>query len=492
MAAFPRRLLAGVAMIALFTALPCRPASAELDFNLQTITTRIAFSDNGELESDNREPTLTLRTGAGVSATYRATRLNAALSANVPLDFRVLGDLENSDDVELGQNVAFGGAVIPWPERFTIGFDVTSRRELPDDEDRISFDPISDNRNRSTVTNLSVDPGLTLPIGRYAFLTAATGFRVSLTGRDNSNDTDNQTYLARLSSGLGFSRLNWSLSYNLSQSSGGEGGDTDSENYTFNTGYRINEHFRVNGSVGFRKLTGRSPFSNDQDDGLTWNIGVNYTLSDRVSFNVSYGDQFGTRTVNGSVQARVAENWFVTASASERLDLLERFVAFDRIFFDPQTETFFDGLTGLDVELSDFGFGIAEEVSVLRNYQLSLGGTYDRLGISVGFSAQRRQFEARDNELQANVNLDVSYELGTKWRVSTRLDYRFESGDTGAEESERTVGSSLRLSRELGANGRNLVFAYTRTQRRQDDSPLGIEGREYTENSASVALTFSL
>lgn len=273
------------------------PAAAGVWRATPSLEVAETWTDNVNLDTVEREYDFITRITPGINVTGQGGRLNMFLDykANFLIFAR---DDENTDlrhqlrsslDSELVDDWLFLDARASINQQFLERGGSISRND----------DNVTDNRR--TVQNYSISPSVRRPLGTFA--TAVARYRVGYVrvgAPENTvivpvaeilDDTLTNQGRLELNSGRRFTRLNWQLSADYTHYDRFNG-RRNSERTTFiaDGGYRVSQWLRLEGMVGYEKLTDTTLFS--RPSGFIWNVGGTLTPGPRTSLTVRGGRRY--------------------------------------------------------------------------------------------------------------------------------------------------------------------------------------------------------
>lgn len=273
------------------------PAAAGVWRATPSLEVAETWTDNVDLDSVEREYDFITRITPGINISGRGGRLDMFLDykANFLIFAR---DDENTDLRHQLRSSLNSEVVEDW---LSLDARASINQQFLERGGSISRNDDNVTDNRRTVQNYSISPSIKRPLGTFA--TAVARYRVGYVrvgAPENTtvipvaeilDDTMTQQGRFELNSGRRFTRLNWQLSADYTYYDRFNG-RRDSERTIFmaDGGYRVNQWLRLEGMVGYEKLTDRTLSS--RPSGFIWNAGATLTPGPRTTLSFRGGRRY--------------------------------------------------------------------------------------------------------------------------------------------------------------------------------------------------------
>ncbi len=462
----------------------------------------LSYSSNVDLNpEESAETALTIATRYFESLRINEARYNALLSANISFE----SDLIGPDSLNINQTIRGFGTATIIPDFLSVEANISSTRELRDQNAAVSANESSGRDNFRTVNSFEISPDFErlVSLGPYAFVSANYSERRNLLGGSDENDSDetnnnddnsnSRAGSVSINSGRHFSRLNFSqvFSYNITtRNQNQETGDLTQEttvikSFISNYGYRVSPILDLNWSVGLE--SNQSSDGNLFDtEGLTWDIGFTYRPLQEMTISFTRGNRFGGTTYNGSIFYRLSSYITLQGSVSDTLDTVVRTFNEGLVGVDPFTGELIDIQSGLPLDFNDPNFGIQDEISRNRTISGTVSMFYRRNNLSLSTSIQRRKFEFQSNSSTRNLNVNYSRTVNNRTDFSAFSSYRVNKTDSPTIPQSTTLSGGLNYSYQR--NSKFSVRLSASHSRRL--SPL--EEEKFKENAFSISLILNL
>lgn len=448
------------------------------------------ISDNIDLDPDGEEETGLISDVVGNFSVQRTSaRLRANYSGNVTLRYQTGGDDEG---LELLPNVRGLGNIEAIEDLFFID---TANSVSQQTLDSRSGDTES---SRETVQTHSISPYLVNRFGgfasaelRYRFNHVRTDDSSSRAPGDNriSERTTTQTVSSSLTSGIDFSRLQWSINALASETDRSDDNDIERRLVTLNTEYAVDRQFSLIGSIGYESFDEDEErgvdvvlSSAEEFSGLTWRTGFRWRPSRRMDLEATYGRRDDDDSLDAKLGYDIGPRTRLTASYAERLETgeerLERNLS--TIGEDPVTGELIDTSTGLPFDDSTGSTSVVSDVTRTKTFRADLSGTRGRNTFRVGsFYSEQKDVNtsifAADDETATGINGSWSR------RLNPRTNFNLRGSFVNTEfENENREDQEYSLSTGVDHNLFSNVNAFANYRYRQKVSDL--EADEYTEN----------
>lgn len=366
--------------------------------------------------------------------------------------------------------------------------------------------------NRTEVSTWRVSPYLTHRFGSSAVLLARYTRDSVSTGRDGYGDTDGDSYSLSLSS-PNERRIGWNLRYDRQDLRDKLAGESSTESISAGLSWRLLPSLVLTGGGGYddndySALGGRTRGGN-------WNLGFQYTPSQRTSLTASIGHRyFGkSRALSAMHRSRqtvwnISFDEAVTTTRSQFLlpSTVDTFSLLDRLFApnfpDPEQRRLaiaaYLQATGLPPVLTDDVNYLSNRYMLQKQFQASVGLRGARSTLLLSLYDTRREalsvaqtdssllgsslFNLNDNTRQRGLGANFTYRLSSRASAYGLLNAaRSNSLSTGIRQTTRglRVGLQRQFQRTLQGN--------LELRRLQGSGTNG--GISYTENAISATLS---
>jgi len=258
------------------------------------ITPRISvaeiFSDNINLDDDDKESDLVTEITPGISIHGEGGRLKA------DIDYQMQNAIYASNSDANGtfhQLDAFANAELA-KSLFFVDASSTMGQALISADNTVSTGNLNNAGNRTDFATYSLSPYATPHFGGYADgLFRYTHSEVIYD--EGASDASTNSFDAGLVSGRNFGPLSWSANYNYSDEQRDSASNTTYENADGQARYRVSKHFSLIGSAGYANNDLES--SEDVENGSYWAVGGFLQPSRYYSLEAQQGNNLSTATV---------------------------------------------------------------------------------------------------------------------------------------------------------------------------------------------------
>jgi len=376
--------------LGIFCFLLSSPVWAEFKLT-PSISLREEYDDNIFLTADNEEDDFITTITPGISLGYDTERLKLSL------DYRFIAwfYMHHSSENEISHNVQLDSTLTVLRDFLFL--------KVTDAYSRVTIDQrrqvVQDNRfvNTTDSNHFSVNPYLEYPLS--GTLKVKTGYTYENIWYKSDEGDDEESHLMTAGVIKEFSpKFTTSLFYTYSihnLKTGGDLNDYDRQDVTFGANYQLTQKLSLNGSFGHAWLNYKEGDNHDSD---TWDANAQYQITESVSFQIGYAQNFAT-----SVDAGVSENETIFASLTRHgtVSLSLRAFKQDSTYIDQDREDKTTGITasasypitpnltgrvsGLytynkflpeEEKVNRYGAGISFDYA-LRLMTISLGYSYD-------------------------------------------------------------------------------------------------------------------
>ena len=275
-------------------------------------------------------------------------------------------------------------------------------------QDRISFDNLSLNANRTDVTTYTISPYLTHNFGDYATTLLRFSRNEVLYDTKVRNDTKGDSYLFRVNNGSKFKRMIWGASHERNEISAVQ--DIVIEKSELLLGYRI-------GPKTTARLVGGYEDNDYPHDAVRggisesyWNAGLSWTPSHRTLIELSGGERFFGKTASLSVQQSSRQMDVGIAYREDVTTISQLALRAGRA--DAQQE-----VTDARFLDEEFFTELTDEVFVRKNTSAFIVRRKGNSDVSLRIFDEKREYQSSGNE-------EKSYgaSLGGRARLAARLD----------------------------------------------------------------------
>ncbi len=458
-----------------------------------TLGTFLTFTDNVALVPNAlKDPGLVVTVAPGIVLRATTRRFAASLDADVQLRYKeVLGgntlnvdegfepvlDLLGASTTEVVSNLLF----------FDLNAAITQQAQ--DSNDATSLSPFVDT-NRSTTASIVARPFIQHRLGDYANGTLT----YTLSTFTRADDEDNSSSVAdafsddsernifneiryRLDSGTEFSKFRWGFNTSASNETRSEQSDVRRAEVGVDGRYPLNRQFDFTASVGYQWF--RDGTSNDFN-AIFWSVGGDYHPSPRFQLALSFGQRDDQRNVSASLNYDISPRTNFSLSYSEQLTTSEE--AFTQsvggLQRDADGNIIGAGGQPFDPATGDFQFD--DETEFRRSFNAAFS---TRQGRNVfGLNGRITLQESRPEETNNN-----TYSISGSWtrtfdpRTTGQLSVGYTiDRDEGVDDN--TFSAQVRVDRILlpTLDG----FATYGFQNRDSN----VNAREFTENVVTLGL----
>lgn len=442
------------------------------------------FSDNVNLQENDRVSDLVLRASPEISLRGKSNRFEGAL--NYSADF--LWFLRDGDtDVRHNLFGLANAEVIR--NRFFLSGRATIQETFLDREEGFSGSIANRSANRQVLQTYTGEARFQ---GRFNNIADwSIGYELGLTFSpaddldDDSlttffSDTVSHEVTALVDSGQRFHNLRWQLSANsrrVDRSINGTG-DFEDDRAKFDLTYNFTREFAVVGAVGVSNNEFNTAFLDN--DGFFWNAGFLWSPSDRLSLTARAGRDGNRTTYSGNLFHRISRRVNLEANYSDVLST-------NSLVLNDNLDTFnfnnqfgiVDG-SGRTLSNVDPNFTLSDVDFRQRSGRVRLEWLKKRTTFFVTGDAEWRTFDNNTGTARSfggsagyNRNLDRQSTL----RITA--SYRRTEFESSAREDDFILGSvswTRRLSQHL-----NLSVAYNYSDRLSNEA-----GRDIRENAISA------
>lgn len=456
------------------------------------------YTDNVELDEDDKESKFITVVRPTLNLVGKGRRANVSLIS--AFEFNNAGGgadsfsprISANADAELVEDLLF------------IDADLSSNQSTIDSFSAAGNSQLNRSDNITTTYDYSVSPYIVKRFGQTADFNLRYTYDDQINKGDELSDSVQQSVQATLKSGEDFSRINWTLSTDYTEtdfdddnSTAPSGQDANSERLSSSVtlGYQLTRQFQIKGTLG-KEWNNYETFDNDDTDDQFWDVGFVWTPTKRTSLDAGYGKHYYSTTPRLSFSHQTRKTTFKTSYTRSLTDTRsERRNANVFSFSDAQLEQLdeFDltdaQLDDLEQAYSDFYFltdnptfrnqGIF--VNELFESSLSVKGKRSTATIFYRESKQIRE-DVDEDGVFTSYGVRLERKLSSKYTLNSRLtldDRKDQSGFT----AERTQWY-LSLRRQLGVRTA-VSLAYSHGDRDSDRI-----NDDYKENR--ISLNFSI
>lgn len=258
------------------------------------ITPRISvaeiFSDNINLDDDDKESDLVTEITPGISIHGESARLRA------DIDYEMQNAIyaRNSDANGTFHQLDASATAEVAKNLFFVDADSKMGQSIIDAQKTISNNNINNAGNRADFYTYSLSPYLTPHFGGYADgIFRYTYSQVIYDG--NTSDANINSFDAGLASGRKFGPLSWLANYNYTDEQRDSASNETYENADAQARYRINNHFSLVGSAGYSNNDYQT--SDTIENGSYWAVGGFLQPNRYYSLEAQQGNNLSTATV---------------------------------------------------------------------------------------------------------------------------------------------------------------------------------------------------
>lgn len=350
-------------------------------------------------------------------------------------------------------------------------------------------DSFDTNGNTNTYYRYSLSPVLSRRLKDFATYNLRYNYNEVINTADSVSNSSSDSWSTNLESGSS-SRVSWDLfgdyrkvSYDNSDLFYEEDGtavpreDSELKSAGLNLGYRIDRRWQVTGTYGW-EWNDFQTYNDEDTDGKTWDLGVNWTPTPRTKVSVGMGDRFFGKTPRFSISHRHKRNVF---SASYR-----KSITFGR---DILTE-------GNDFNQSVRNFSSQNSQSPIIDERFTLGYTYTGRRASINFIGSHSDQTQEDNGEKStydDIALTFSPLISRTYTMSATVSWRqdeprsiFGQNSTQLANNSEAWTTSLTVGRELNER-MNISLNYRYTDQQSDN-----QFSEYQENRIMATLNIRL
>ena len=428
----------------------------------------LVYSDNIDLTATDTEDEIITVVTPSISLQGKGGRANVSLIGSV--EFNDLSRGTKSVNPRMQANA--GAEVV----ENLLFFDARAHAS------QNSVDPFSINygnslytENSSTSYGYSLSPYISTRLADLANVELRYTFDDIIHSGNTGDNSRNHALDVSLVNGVS-QRLNWGLYGSYKKSDYSDADDTILRSADLRMGYRINRKFRFRGSVG-NEWNDYQSVKNDIDD-LRWDVGMDWTPTQRTSLSASYGERFFGSTPSFSISHKSKKTRF-TASYSRDVTDSNSLYSSQTIF--QTTDEFgsvidpFTGQTVLVPILARLPAGVFVDERLTASF--SLQGKRTTLTLNGTNSVQKYQNVDSKSEL-TRIALSLTRRITPTSDVT--LGYEWLE-DTDTDDFDKEANRIwLSVNKKVGQKS-NITLNYTNTQ--QDSDTLD---DTYDENRVSV------
>ena len=249
------------------------------------------YTDNVELEEDNKDSKLITTVSPSFNITGKGNRAN--VQALAAFQFHNAGGdsdafsprISANADAELVEDFLF------------IDADLFANQSLIDPLAAAGSSSINRTDNVTTTYDYTISPYIVRHFGQTADFQLRYTYDDQINKGDELSDSVKESVLGTLQSGKDFSRLSWTLTADHQETSYDDNDSTgqDSDNEQLSTsiklGYQLFRRLNVNGTIG-KEWNSFEPADGDDPDDKFWDIGLLWNPTQRTTFDVGYGKHF--------------------------------------------------------------------------------------------------------------------------------------------------------------------------------------------------------
>jgi uncharacterized protein (PEP-CTERM system associated) len=485
------------------------------------ITPRISvaeiFSDNVNLDDDNKEYDLITEITPGISINGEGGRL----SANIDYEMQNLIFLNESDATGSNHQLDGSGTAELARELFFVDANAFIGQSIVDANRSISNSNINSSGNRTDFYAYSLSPYIRNDFAGWTEGEFRYTYGEVVYDDDRSDDQTENSFDARMRSGRKFGPMTWTATANhttldYDNSSGDSRDDEEFRNAEVNARYRINSLFSLIGTAG--DADNDYETSDQIENGSYWAVGGFIQPSRYYSFEAQKGNNLKTATANVYPTRRTAltvtyrdrevglnpgeywtgsfnhytrrTNWqaryFQDTTTQQQQILSGSGSSFGGI--DPETgEPNPDPQPGdlpVDEPLNPF-FSLTNEVFERKRGEGTFGMKGGKTSLRFTIFEERREYQVSGVEERVRgISGSVNRRLAPRTNGILSGSYQRNLEDTNDSDLE-DVYAFLRaeVSRQITRRARGSLAYQLQLQDSNDDS------RDYTENSLEARLT---
>jgi uncharacterized protein (PEP-CTERM system associated) len=470
------------------------------------------FSDNINLDDDDKESDLTTEISPGISIHGVGGRLTADIDYDMQNTIYASNSNANGTFHQLDANATAEMA----KNLFFVDASGAMGQALVSADSTISTDNLNNAGNRTDFSAYSLSPYLKPHFGGYA--DGLFRYTYSEVKYDDSvSDANTNSFDADIVSGRKFGPLSWSAGYNYSDEQRNSASNTTYENANGQARYRISKYFSLVGQGGYANNDYNS--SEEVENGTYWAIGGFLQPSRYYSLEAQQGNNLSTATVglyptrrtslvvtyrDRQVGLNPGEVWsgsfshytrrttwnasYLEDTTTQQQQVLQDggFVFWG--FIDPITgERHTDPQPGDLVVFAPVGpiISLTNEVIERKRASGSFGIKTGKTGLLVSvFDERRKYLTSLTEEETKGVSGSVNRQLAPRTNGVMTASYQRTTDDGTGSDTENTfmflqAGVTRQIGRKL--NG-SLYYRYSVQDSRDGDN-------DYTENRIEARLT---
>lgn len=329
--------------------------------------------------------------------------------------------------------------------------------------------------DRRDVSIYTISPYWLQRYGNYADIELRLRHNEIDIADDDLNDTIEDQFLASVTSGRRFARLEWELYAEATNVSFGQGPDSKFNEISGEVAYLINARYAVFGTLGYEDND--FPTTSNMDlSGSIWNVGARWTLGPRTRMELSYGERFFGANVFFDLQHTSRRTtWILNYSkeatlASEQIARRGAFAVVDDIadiIIDPDTG---DPLP-IDGELANF----SNEVFIREIFTGGVDLNGRRTNVSIRGYVESRDFSITQEQQDVN-GLYVFATRALNLNTTLTASFGWSRGESTVIQPFQTYDGALGAIRQMSSR-LSVALAYN-YRHRDSDTP----NDDFTEN----------
>jgi len=342
-----------------------------------------------------------------------------------------------------------------------------------------SVDAVSPDSESVQKYSFSLAPIFQRQLGRKANLVSRNRF--SYSGSDDSDDEDtiSRSLNLGIESGRGAGRTTWFAGYTNIHS------DFDTREETVNSlstgiGYQLDNSWRINAGLGYGDSDAST--SRGSNEGVTWNLGANWTPNPRTNASVSFGESYWGEAWSGAI-SHATRRTELSVKGSRSLTNSSTLLAESASFgiFDPDGTPVVDPIDGDPLVVDGLLLTETDENYINTSLGVDIALTGRRSSITGSVTYQEREFDVSgEREDTIAYRLKGSRNLSGATKMTAGIRYADFSSSNAADDDtlDFTLGITNQLGRfsQIGASLSHRIFNSS------DDS-------DYTEQRLSLTFT---
>ncbi|SIS47583.1 TIGR03016 family PEP-CTERM system-associated outer membrane protein [Neptunomonas antarctica] len=443
----------------------------------KSITLAEVFTDNVDLEHDNKNSEWITTVTPNISVQANGARANLSLTGS--LEANTGGGGSNSINPRLGASA--DAEVI---EDFV--FIDTSANITQNTVDAFSpsgVDSLNSTENTTNTYNYNISPYFTQRFKGAAEVTGRYTYNYQLNSSADVDDSSSQAVMLGVNSGSDFTQFTWGSTVNYKDSNSDTTG-SELLSAGANFGYKLNRSWQLQSSLGY-EWNEIDTNIRDSSNGTQWSLAAVWTPTTRTSLSIGYGDRFFGSTPTLDFSHRSRKSVFTASYSRELTDsatLLSQQDAFSTTdaFGEP-----IDPITGDPLPVSNSTINVTDGVFVDERFDLAYTLTGKRSTFRVGGSHSTQRFEdGRSDEILQEYNVGLTRQLSRT--LDANLGVTVSQQSRESSEDTTTINYDLGVTRKVGVDGKfNLSY-------RLIDSSSDDITNDYQENRLQFSYTMSL